>query len=52
VRRPGRGEARLFDGVDRWEVIEPHRLDDHPHRGSRDHSTVPVEARTPRGRVT
>ncbi len=52
VLGPRRGEARLLDEVDDGEVLEPHRLDDHPHRGSRDHATLPVAARAPRGRVT
>ena len=52
MRRPWRGEAGLLDGVDGRQVLEPHRLDDDPYRWSRDHSTVPSAARTPRGNVT
>ena len=50
--RPWRVEAGLLDGVDRRQVVDPHRLDEQPHRGSRDHATSPPSDRTPRGKVT
>ena len=34
------------------QVVEAHRLDDHPQRGSRDHSIDPPSLVTPRGRLT
>ena len=50
--RPRRVEAGALDGVHGRQVVDPHRLDQQPHRGSRDHATSPPSARTPRGSVT
>ena len=52
IRRPGRREGRPLDHLDGRQVVEPHRLDGHPQRGSRDHSIEPLRAPTPRGRLT
>ena len=43
--RPRRVEAGPLDGVDGRQVVEPHRLDAQPQRGSRDHATSPLSAR-------
>ena len=48
--RPRRVEAGPLDGVDGRQVVDPHRLDAQPHRGSRDHATSPPSACTPRGK--
>src|SRR6185503_4267784 len=51
VIRPGHQEARSLDDVHRAEVVDRHRLDANPHRGSRDHATPPSGsvAGAPRG---
>ena len=48
--RPRRVEAGPLDGVDGRQVVDPHRLDAQPHRGSRDHDTSPPSDATPRGK--
>ena len=47
VGGPRRAEAGLLDGVHVRQVLEPHRLDRDPYRGSRDHSTSPCSPRDP-----